>query len=94
MLNGLDSQFHYKTVEEYNSFYEELRPLVDYAKSQGNDFYRIEKDFEFSKNDALRLGYNGITHYSSAYNRHINETTKSSALHSIISGIPILVPRR
>ncbi len=76
MLNGLDSQFHYKTVEEYNSFYEELRPLVDYAKSQGNDFYRIEKDFEFSKNDALRLGYNGITHYSSAYNRHINETAK------------------
>ncbi len=75
MIDGLDQQFGYKKVESYNSFYEELRPLVAYAEEQGEDFYRIEKDFEYSKNDALALGYHGITHYSSAYNRHINETT-------------------
>lgn len=75
MLEGLNGQFYYKNLEDYNAFYKELRPLVNYAETQGEDFYRIEKDFEYSKNDALTLGYHGITHYSSAYHRKINETT-------------------
>ncbi len=75
MISGLDEEFGYRDEAEYTAFYDELRPLVEYAQVQGEDFYRIEKDFEYSKNDALTLGYHGITHYSSAYNRNINQTT-------------------
>ncbi len=75
MIEGLDQEFGYRSESEYLSFYDQLRPLVDYAEQQGDDFYRIEKDFEYTKNDALTMGYHGITHYSSAYNRHINQTT-------------------
>ena len=46
-------------------------------KRQDEGFYRIEKTFERSKNDAMTLGYNGITHYSSAYNGQINEFTRN-----------------
>ena len=76
MINGLDGEFRYRTTAEYENFYSSIRPLVAKAKEDQSQWYRIEKDFELSKNDALTLGYNGITHYSSAYNKQINQTLK------------------
>ena len=76
MIEGLDKQFGYKSLKSYTQFYEELKPLVDRAEAD-EGFYRIEKTFERSKNDAMTLGYNGITHYSSAYNGQINEFTRN-----------------
>lgn len=76
MIEGLDKQFGYKSLESYTQFYQELKPLVDIAEAD-KGFYRIEKTFERSKNDAMTLGYNGITHYSSAYNGQINDFTRN-----------------
>lgn len=75
MIEGLDKQFGYKSLAEYEGFYQELKPLVERAEAD-EGFYRIEKTFERSKNDAMTLGYNGITHYSSAYNGQINSFTR------------------
>lgn len=80
MINGLDDEFRYRTTAEYENFFSKLRPLVAKAKEDNSNWYRIEKDFEWSKNDALTLGYNGITHYSSVYNHQINQTLKKLGL--------------
>lgn len=76
MIQGLDKQFGYKSLASYEQFNEQLGPLVELAKEE-EGFFRIEKTFERSKNDAMTLGYNGITHYSSAYNGKINSFTRS-----------------
>ncbi len=54
-------------ANKFKDFVLETQPAVDYVKNIENDgnFYRIEKDFRYSYNDAMTLGYNGLTHYSS-----------------------------
>ncbi len=71
----LDEEFIYCDKNQYEEFYNKTAPLVEQMKSSDDSWYRAEKDYEFSKNDALLLGYNGITHYSSTYNAYVNGTT-------------------
>lgn len=75
MLAGLDDEFHYGLVSEYNDFIDKTKPLVDDIKAKDEDFYRINQGYEYSKNDAMLLGYNGMTHYSSTFNAAINSLT-------------------
>ncbi len=75
MLTGLDEEFGYHRMADYQGFFDRLRPLVETAE-QDDGFYRIEKTFKYSRNDALFLRFNGISHYSSTYNSKINNTLK------------------
>ncbi len=54
-------------ANKFEDFVLETQPAVDYVKNieKDNSFYRIEKDFRYSYNDAMTFGYNGLTHYSS-----------------------------
>lgn len=74
---GLDNQFQYKTMDEYRNFLDKVQEPVDAVKESDDSFYRMEKDVgtEFSKNDAMTLGYNGMTHYSSTYHAGVNAFT-------------------
>lgn len=74
-LKGLGDQFGYMTISEYQKFYEKTSPLVDTVKRTDDGLFRMDKDYEFSKNDSLLLGYNGMTHYSSTYNGNVNTLT-------------------
>lgn len=76
-LKGLDNEFGYETNASYADMFDEITPLLNKTRElEGNDFYRVEKTFERSKNDALSLGYNGVTHYSSAYDLELNKFIK------------------
>lgn len=76
VIDGLHRQFGYKNQSDYNAFQTQLHELVQQAESDCDlPFFRIEKDYERSKNDAIGGGYNGITHYSSAYNQYVNAFT-------------------
>ncbi len=75
MLKGLDSEFGYGTVQEYRDFLDGTKPLVDDIKEKDSGFYRINQLYEYSKNDAMLLGYHGMTHYSSTFNAAINTFT-------------------
>lgn len=77
MLAGLDGQFGYAGSEEYNSFISRTKPLADWIKQQDDGLYRINATYEYSKNDAMLLGFHGMTHYSSTYNTAVNRLTKS-----------------
>jgi len=75
MLAGLDKEFSYGLVSEYNDFIDKTKPLVNDIQEKDNGFYRINQGYEYSKNDAMLLGYNGMTHYSSTFNAAINNIT-------------------
>lgn len=79
---GLDGQFRYKTMEEYRGYVDEMSPIVDSIKEKDSGFYRMEQDhsLEFSKNDSMLLGYNGMTHYSSTYHGGVNLITSKLGL--------------
>lgn len=77
VCEGLDNQFSYGTMEEYTAFLEKTAPLVEETQNTDDGFYRMEKDYEYSKNDAMLLGYNGMTHYSSTFNEKVNTFTKN-----------------
>ncbi len=75
MIKGLDEQFAYDENGKFEDFHNQLQPLVDYAEENSEDeFFRMEKNFERSKNDSASLGYNGITHYSSTFSDKTNKT--------------------
>ncbi|MEG0457352.1 MAG: YfhO family protein, partial [Oscillospiraceae bacterium] len=69
-------QFGYVDYNIYKDNYNIVSPLIDYAKQSENEFFRLEKTFKRSLNEPIAFGYNGIDHYSSAYNKNINTLTK------------------
>lgn len=75
MLLGLDGEFRYRDMGEYNEVMDHTKPLVDEIKEEDDGFYRINQGYEFSKNDAMLLGYHGMTHYSSTFNAAVNSLT-------------------
>lgn len=76
LIQGLENEFGSKTKAEYDTFYNQTMPLVEAVQVKDKGFYRMDKNYEFSKNDAMLLGYNGMTHYSSTYNASVNDFTR------------------
>lgn len=75
-LTGLGNQFGYKEMAEYQEYVDRYDDIIEGVKAKDDGFYRMEKDTEFSKNDAMLFGYNGMTHYSATYHNAINEFTE------------------
>lgn len=57
--------FDYNKYGKYESFIASCKPAVDMVKKNDTSFYRLEKDFSYNYNDAMLLGYSGLSHYSS-----------------------------
>lgn len=70
ILKGIDAQFRYESYAAYRSYREEVSGLLAHTEKDG--FYRVGATAERSKNEAIGFGYNGITHYSSAFNGRVN----------------------
>lgn len=87
MFNGLEQQFGYTSVETYENFLDKTQPLVEQVKEQDDGFYRINQGYEYSKNDAMLLGYHGMTHYSSTFNAAVNSLTPKLGIAACIWGI-------
>lgn len=75
MFTGLESEFGYVQVANYEAFLNKTQPLVDQVKEQDKGFYRMNQGYEYSKNDAMLLGYHGLTHYSSTFHAAVNSLT-------------------
>ncbi len=72
MFTGLERQFRYCPVADYEAFLDKTQPLVELVMEQDHGFYRMNQGYEFSKNDAMLLGYHGMTHYSSTFHGAVN----------------------
>ncbi len=58
----------YSSRDSYVDVIEPLRDVVDGIKEKDDSFYRIEKNFFRSSNDAIAVGIYGISHSSSTMN--------------------------
>lgn len=74
-INALTVVFNmdYQNRSEYTNFISTYGSIVDKIKENDSSFYRLEKDYSYSTNDALMLNYNGISHFSSTYEGVNNE---------------------
>lgn len=63
----------YQNKEKYKKFVNQTGSIVDKINKNDNTLFRLEKDYEYSSNDALLLNYNGISHFSSVYEGKTNE---------------------
>lgn len=53
------------TIETFRDFVDETSSIVGHLKEEDKDLYRIEKLYRRSNNDAMLIGYNGLSHFSS-----------------------------
>ena len=53
------------TIGAFKDFVDETSSIVDHIRQQDDGFYRIEKLYRRSNNDAMLIGYNGLSHFSS-----------------------------
>lgn len=75
LLSGLEREFGYCSAADYRDAIEKTGPLAEQIRQQDSGLYRVNVSYEYSKNDAMLFGYNGMTHYSSTYNRAVNSLT-------------------
>ena len=73
---ALNSYLTLVQMPYYNKFYikdyvNNVEPLVEKAKENMDNFYRIEETFANTFNDALFLNYNGFNHSSSTFESNI-----------------------
>ena len=75
LLFHIEDEYDYDTVTDYENYLVTTAPLLSEIKASDDGFYRINQLYEYSKNDAMLWGYNGLTHYSSTYNQAVNHLT-------------------
>lgn len=73
ILKGLDGEFRYESFPEYRQYHNRMSSLVQKARDEALPYSRVGSNLERSKNEPVGFGYSGLTHYSSAYNRSVNE---------------------
>lgn len=76
IIYALEDQYDYDTISYYHAGLERIQPLVEQIQAADDGFYRINQNYEYSKNDAMLLGYNGMSHYSSTFNQSVNSLTQ------------------
>ncbi len=53
------------TVDHYRESVQKITPLIERVREMDTSFYRMEQTAPARKNDSMKFGYNGLSHYSS-----------------------------
>lgn len=75
IIYGLEDDYDYDTVDNYQGQLSVIKPLTDNILDNDDGFYRINQGYEYANNDAMLLGFNGMSHYSSTFNQKVNSLT-------------------
>ncbi len=75
-VEDIQRVFGKQSYVDYVSYYRENEALVEEAQAQTSDFYRMGATYDRGDNSPLSFGYAGITHYSSIYNKQVNQFLK------------------
>lgn len=57
-----------ETVSDFQQFFSDNLPVIQALNEYDSEFFRTEKTYSRDANDAMSLGYHGISHYSSTLN--------------------------
>ncbi|MBR1479188.1 MAG: YfhO family protein [Lachnospiraceae bacterium] len=82
LLFHVEDEYDYDTVTDFANYTVTTEPLISKIKTSDDSFYRINQFYEYSKNDAMLWGYNGLAHYSSTYNKTVNDLTGKLGMSS------------
>lgn len=67
------SSISYLKNDDFAGYIEETKPILqEYAPSE-NEFYRMTKTFQRTKNDAMQLGYYDLNHFNSTMERNTTQ---------------------
>lgn len=72
----IEDEYDYDRLEDFENYLVTTEPFVADIWESDTDLYRVNQLYEYSKNDAMLWGYNGLAHYSSTYNQAVNDTTR------------------
>ena len=78
LLEGLDRAHHYETAESYITYKKEMSEALGIVDKDRNalglsKYSGISQNFSRSYNEAVGFGYRSVAHYSSAFNRSVND---------------------
>ncbi|MBR5022405.1 MAG: YfhO family protein [Oscillospiraceae bacterium] len=82
LLDGVVGEVWTLRMSEWNSQIPKITQAVDYVKQQDTSFYRMEKTFQRTHNDAMFFAYNGLSHFSSAERAFVPEFTEKMGLRN------------
>ncbi len=95
-LIALDEDVVISSRPSYRTFIDRVQPVVDRIEEQDDSFYRMEKTFHRKTNDALSLGFYGLSNSTSTLNKDtilfLNQLGLSSKSHwsKYLGGTPVL----
>ncbi len=72
VMGKLDIKYGYESISEYEDFVLKTKPLTDEILESDEDFYRLNLDYYFTRNDPMIFGYKGLNFFSSTFNRDVN----------------------
>lgn len=67
----------YHTDNSIVGFEQEVSPCLEYIESKSPYMHRVEKNFYYSLNDPMLLGYNGLSHFSSTEKGYVKDFMKN-----------------
>ena len=73
LLDGVVGETRTMQMSEWKSYIPAVTEAVDYVKAQDSGFYRMEKTFSRTHNDAMFHNYNGLSHFSSGERAFVPE---------------------
>ena len=78
LLEGLDRAHSYETAASYSEYRKTMSgalKIIDGDRDENGvtGFGGVGQNFSRSYNEAISFGYRSVAHYSSAFNRHVNE---------------------
>lgn len=76
-FNSLKNNYNDNSYMKYAYLKEELPPLINKLNTENEYFYRMELLNDFTSNDGLYFGYNGINYFNSARNIKVMKTMKN-----------------
>ena len=68
-IQQINEELKYSDRVTYSRFSDQVIPVIRKIQQTDNGFFRLEKTFSRSRNDALGLGYKGLAHDSSSFDR-------------------------
>jgi uncharacterized membrane protein YfhO len=70
MVNGILNDWNYASRSLFSDPHDDIQNLVDKAKQESPEFFRLSNLDAISPNDSLNFGYSDVSFFSSMRNRH------------------------
>ncbi len=68
-----DTEAESYSIDAYANFVNDTTKIIEDLEEEDPEFYRIDKMYRRTHNDAMLIGYNGLSHFSSAETNQVKQ---------------------